>query len=899
MMTNDYPNFTYERKKPGDPIRSRDWNAAMQAIVNFGQALRNKTSGIPTGPLTIQGALNVQGTVTATTVTATRFVGDGSGLTGLPDAGNSQLVNAPANLQRVGQWTAQQGPVNGVYVAGKYAYLAVDNIGLAIVDISDPATPRQVGEGGYASLYTRSVQVAGRYAYLATSRMGLDIYDIANAAIPRQVGAVSLQATTQDIYVSGPYAYLATDDKGLQVIDISNPTVAKSMGQGAPTIGSGQGVYVVGQYAYVATSDQGLQIVNISDPANPQPIGVGLNAVGSAQGVYVVGQYAYVATSDQGLQIVDISDPAAPQRIGQGATAIGSAQGVYVAGDYAYVATSDKGLQIVNIAQPIDPKLQSIGDIGSTQAVFVAGRYAYIAAGAAGLQVIDIQGTAIFAASIGAVAANVLSVSENATVDNNLYVRSGLNVGPGGIMSDGTVTAMRFVGDGSGLTGLPGGSGGSQWVNKADETNGIYYSAGPVSIGATNKGATLQILNRNQDANGDTLILGRTDGSHVRLGYHADYGWLQSGGSKPLFINPLDGNVGIGTTQASEKLEVNGTVKATRFVGDGSGLIGLPATGSANLMKIDGNNTLEFGVGVSGKQVDAGKIGYQTFTPDALDIVGAGTTVTNRKIKLWAEGGATITGGLTISDNVGIGTTSPPGAKLEVAGGAIRPAAGNSETAGIMFPKDPGGGGSDAAWIRYYPREGEKTTFEIGTANDADDHIALMASGNVGIGTTSPQMSLHIRPPKNNQGIRLDEADANGNLTTRYFRIYYEGQGTIVFYHQDGAGQFMPPNGNWSRNSDLSLKEHITPLSGVLDNVLKLRPVNFTWKSNKSEDMGFVAQDVEHVFPQLVSPVNIEGKKLKGLAYTQFAVLAIAAIQEQQELIMNLRDEINNLRGHI
>src|SRR5256885_7416977 len=41
---------------------------------------------------------------------------------------------------------------------------------------------------------------------------------------------------------------------------------------------------------------------------------------------------------------------------------------------------------------------------------------------------------------------------------------------------------------------------------------------------------------------------------------------------------------------------------------------------------------------ISGKEGNAGKIGYQTFTPDALDIVGAGTAGTNRKIKLWAEG---------------------------------------------------------------------------------------------------------------------------------------------------------------------------------------------------------------------------------------------------------------------
>src|SRR6266567_3229164 len=37
-------------------------------------------------------------------------------------------------------------------------------------------------------------------------------------------------------------------------------------------------------------------------------------------------------------------------------------------------------------------------------------------------------------------------------------------------------------------------------------------------------------------------------------------------------------------------------------------------------------------------------LGYQVFTPGALDIVGAGTNATSRKIKVFAEGGTTFTG---------------------------------------------------------------------------------------------------------------------------------------------------------------------------------------------------------------------------------------------------------------
>ena len=77
-------------------------------------------------------------------------------------------------------------------------------------------------------------------------------------------------------------------------------------------------------------------------------------------------------------------------------------------------------------------------------------------------------------------------------------------------------------------------------------------------------------------------------------------------------------------------------------------------------MNIEDNGIMQLGLGVLGREGSAGKIGYQTFS-DAVDIVGAGTTGANRKIKMWAEGGTVFTG------NVGIGTNNP-GVRLDVAG---------------------------------------------------------------------------------------------------------------------------------------------------------------------------------------------------------------------------------------
>ncbi|MCE2839464.1 MAG: hypothetical protein LW834_21365 [Cyanobium sp. 49614_E6] len=80
-------------------------------------------------------------------------------------------------------------------------------------------------------------------------------------------------------------------------------------------------------------------------------------------------------------------------------------------------------------------------------------------------------------------------------------------------------------------------------------------------------------------------------------------------------------------------------------------------------------------------------------------------------------------------------------------GGVLMPSVGNNDSAGILFPLDPGGGSGDKAFIRYFAETGETTKLLIGCDNDIDDRISFQQlgaerltiyGGNIGIGTTTP-----------------------------------------------------------------------------------------------------------------------------------------------------------------
>lgn len=96
--------------------------------------------------------------------------------------------------------------------------------------------------------------------------------------------------------------------------------------------------------------------------------------------------------------------------------------------------------------------------------------------------------------------------------------------------------------------------------------------------------------------------------------------------------------------------------------------------------------------------------------------------------------------------------------------------------------------------------------------------------------------------------------------------------------------------------SDRRFKQNIISLPSILEVVRSLRPTEYEYKGEgkRERTLGFIAQEVEQVMPSLVSK---KGDSY-ALAYDQFSVLAIKAIQEQQDIIDQLTKRLEKLEAN-
>lgn len=308
------------------------------------------SSGLPlnvellSGPATLS---NGQITVTGSGKIRLRFSHPGDG-TYLP-VDETRTINQPfAALNLVGQYPLT-GLTYGVRVKDSLAFVANNDRGLHILDVSNPASPVHVGvfQTTNQSLET---EIVSSYAYLADGTNGFRVLDISQPAQPTQVG-IAEAGTAIAVRIVGKYAYvLDVGKRFLRTFDISDPSRPTQTEQ-SQILGDPRNIQVVGTNAYVSAGYGGVLLFDLTDPAHPVRLKT-LYQESYVRGLQAIGNTLFIPDySDESFTSLDISNTDQPKRLGR-TTVGGSPRRVQILDNLAFLVAEDAGLMVLDLIDP-------------------------------------------------------------------------------------------------------------------------------------------------------------------------------------------------------------------------------------------------------------------------------------------------------------------------------------------------------------------------------------------------------------------------------------------------------------------------------------------------------------------------------------------------------------------
>jgi hypothetical protein len=402
------------------------------------------------------------------------------------------------------------------------------------------------------------------------------------------------------------------------------------------------------------------------------------------------------------------------------------------------------------------------------------------------------------------------------------------------------------------------------------------------------------------------------------------------------------GNVGIGITP-SYTLDIQAIASSfnpVRFSGHGSSIdaflytdtaywsIGDTAAYGGNLW--GGNKTSNFvhaqTNGLERMRIDSsGRVGIGTSSPSAtlhslVGSAGAGTLAQamfgyaggsthylDANTIIFRNGSATETMRIDSSGNVGINNTSPSsyyatdlvvGAAGE--GGITIASTATTVASYLMFADGTTG---DARYRGYIGYGHNTDLLGLRSASDiqflsggSTERMRIDASGNLLVGKTSlndTTVGFQVEPSG-----RTTSTMASSTSGTSSFNLYSTGAGAYRFY-VSLDGQVRATNTSILAISDASLKENVRDLDKGLDTINALQPRRFDWKNGDGNDiMGFIAQEVEEVMPELVHDYKYtDEENKKGLKMGDMVPSMVKAIQELSAQVNELKAEVAALKG--
>jgi hypothetical protein len=333
----------------------------------------------------------------------------------------------------------------------------------------------------------------------------------------------------------------------------------------------------------------------------------------------------------------------------------------------------------------------------------------------------------------------------------------------------------------------------------------------------------------------------QANGSTNAAGTTINYTW-HDGGQGPLIFNralgvetmrlDANGNVGIGTTSPSAKLDVSGTFRSTSVKANGR-VYSISDSNYDDIVSTNGSLDLNFS-----NSAQRGYIQSYNYSTSLSKPLYFSASVYNFE-----------------TGNVGIGETNP-NFPLTIANGA------NNASIHLKRTNSP-----TASW---YIHSGRQSNGEFSIGDDTEYRMTITSGGQVLIGTTT--------------------AFGNGLVCSDGANIYVPYVSKVNTTSAAWQMTFTNPNGQvgniltsgsstaYNTSSDYRLKQDLKPING-LDLVSQIKVYDYEWKVDETRAYGVLAHELQEVIPQAVSGEK-DAEQMQSVDYSKLVPILVQAIQE-------------------
>jgi hypothetical protein len=438
-----------------------------------------------------------------------------------------------------------------------------------------------------------------------------------------------------------------------------------------------------------------------------------------------------------------------------------------------------------------------------------------------------------------------------------------------------------------------------------------------LSVSASGETIPLQINNASTTAGQFALIRSVISTDQDNIASSVDFGGIRTASNNADFIvrtNATErlrilnnGNVGIGTTSPAEILHISGAA-GPRIEHTADRALGFVRTG-ANTFTFE-HDTARFYLYNTTTAVSPilfnnnGTVGINETSPTAQLVVKSGATnriplivdsLTGQTADLqrWLINGSNISKLDSLGAWYGYGVYNLANGnngflRLADTGATISRNIADTNPALIVNLANASATGNIQVWQKAGVA---KAVIDNGGYFSGTGVYNLSSSANavIFLNNTGTEINRNVNDANVVLKVKQQNVSATGDLQQWIY-------GTNTYAYVDKDGDFYNASGSYGQISDLRVKENIVEARDYTEDLMKLRVVKYSLKKDQEQEatkLGFIAQEVEEVFPNMVQTTETdEIKDLKSIKMSVLIPMLVKTIQEQEKRIKELEAKI-------